>query len=295
MLPENQQSPSLTIADYANTMFPTWCPGCGNHGLLVAMKQALAELQLQPHKLFFVWGIGCSSNTSNWVNVYGAHSLHGRALPVAVAIKLVNPALTVIAEGGDGDGYGIGVGHFIHSMRRNLDITYIVHNNQIYGLTTGQASPTSDKGMKSKSTPCGVIERPINPLALAISSNATYIARGFSGDVAHLKQLIMGGIKHRGFALIDVLQPCVTFNNQNTYPWVQERVYKLEGTGHDPKDKAQAWQRAQEWGDKIPIGLFFQEDRLTYRDEIDQFAKDESLLDHDISNIDISKTLEEFK
>lgn len=285
----------LTFKDYSNSMQPTWCPGCGNHGILMAIKQALTELQQPPYQTFIAWGIGCSSNTCNWLKAYGSHTLHGRALPVATAVKLVNPGLTVIAEGGDGDGYGIGIGHFIHAMRRNVDITYIVHNNQIYGLTTGQASPTSAKGMKTKSTPCGVIERPINPIALALSSEATYVARGFAGDVNHLKKLIVDGISHRGFSLIDVLQPCVTFNDINTYDWLRERVYKLEEVdGYDVANRQIAYQKALEWGDKIPIGVFFKEERLTYRDEIDQFAPDENLVEHDISSVDVSRTWKEF-
>jgi len=284
------QNNKLSAASYNNTMQPTYCPGCGNFGIVMALKQAFTELQLPPHKIFMVWGIGCSSNTANWFNVYGVHSLHGRAVPVASAAKLVNPNLTVVAQGGDGDGYGIGLGHYIHAMRRNLDITYIVHNNQIYGLTTGQASPTSDHGMKTKSTPCGVIERPINPIALALSSEATFIARGFAGDVNHLKELIIAGIKHRGFSLIDVLQPCITWNKDNTYEWLRERVYKLENS----LDKQEVFKKSQEWKKKIPIGLFYQEKRLTYRDEMTHLKPDESVVSHDIAQIDISGTLEEF-
>lgn len=286
---------NLTISDYNTPMPPTWCPGCGNFGILMALKQALVGLQIQPHQTLAVFGIGCNSNMCNWLNVYGIHALHGRALPVAAGAKLVNPKLTVIAIGGDGDGYGIGLGHFIHSCRRNLDITYIVHNNQIYGLTAGQASPTSDHGAKTKSTPCGVIERPINPIALALSSEATYIARGIASDVNHLKSLIAGGIRHRGFALIDVLQPCVTWNKQNTYEWVKDRVYKIEAQNSTLQAcRVKAQKYAEEWGDKIPIGLFYQEERLTYSDEFDHLKKDECVAEHDISQVDISETLGEF-
>lgn len=291
-----QETNKLTFADYNNDMQPTWCPACGDFAIFMALKQALVALQIPPHQIFLVWGIGCSGNMSNWVNVYGVHSLHGRALPVATAAKLVNPALTVITEGGDGDGYGIGLAHFIHAMRRNLDITYIVHNNLIYGLTTGQTSPTSEHGFKTRSTPCGVIEHPINPIALALSSDCTYIARGFSGDVNHLKELIVAGIKHRGFAVIDIFQPCVTFNEQNTYSWFKERVYKLqEIEGYTARDKQAAFARALEWGPKIPIGLFYQEDRATYADELDQLAgPDDAVVNHNISAIDIMKTVEKY-
>lgn len=292
---KQKEEKELTFKDFNNAMSPTWCPGCGDFGIFMALKQALVSLKIPPHQIFQVWGIGCSGNMSNWVNVYGVHGLHGRALPVATAAKLVNPKIPVIVEGGDGDGYGIGIGHFIHAMRRNLDITYIVHNNQIYGLTTGQTSPTSDHGFKTKSTPCGVIERPINPLALALSSEATYIARGFSGDVNHLKVLIEEGIKHRGFALIDVLQPCVTFNYQNTYDWFRERVYTLDAVpGYDVKDKKAAFERSLEWGPKIPVGVFYKEERAIYSDEFDHLEKDEAVVDHDISAIDVMKTLKSF-
>jgi len=285
----------LSIADYTNQMSPTSCPGCGNFGILTALREALAELKIEPYQLFMAWGIGCSSNIANWSHCYGVHTLHGRPLPVATGAKLVNPNLTVLVEAGDGDTYGIGTGHFIHACRRNLDITLIVHNNQIYGLTTGQASPTSDKGAKTKSTPCGVIERPINPLALALSSDATYIARGFAGEVDHLKKIIISGIKHKGFSVIDVLQPCATFNKDNTFKWVKERIYKLEDQkNYQTDDKILAFKKALEWGDKIPIGLFYQEKRLTYRDEIKHIKKGESLVDHDISKINITQTLEEF-
>src|SRR3990167_4527498 len=252
----------LIFADYNNTMQPTWCPACGDFAIFMALKQALVALQIPPHQIFQVWGIGCSGNMSNWVNVYGAHALHGRALPVATAAKLVNPHLTAIAEGGDGDGYGIGLAHFIHTMRRNLDITYIVTNNLIF----------------------------------ALSSDCTYIARGFSGDVNHLKELIIGGIRHRGFALIDIFQPCVTFNNQNTYDWFKERVYKLEDVeGYTARDKEQAFPRALEWGPKIPIGLFYQEERATYTDELDQLSgPDDAVVEHDIMNVDITKSVARF-
>ena len=300
-----EQYPSeshITFNDWNTSMVSTWCESCGNRPLLMAIKQAFVALQMEPHNTLIVYGVGCAGNTCSWVNTYGVHGLHGRTLPVATGAKLVNPKLTVIAEGGDGDAYGIGLAHFIHSARRNIDITYIVHNNQIYGLTTGQASPTTEKGVSSKSTPCGVIERPINPLALALSSDATYIARGYAGDVAHLKDLILGGISHRGFALIDVFQPCITFNKRNTYDWFKERMYKLDLTDtsspnyHNVSDKQGAFQKALLWGSKIPIGLFFKEDRLTYHDELDQLGGyNDAVVDHIIADIGINKTLQKFR
>jgi len=275
-----------------------WCPGCGNFGLLTALKGAIAELGLKRHEVVIASGIGCSGKTPHYLGTYGFESLHGRPLPVASGIKLANTGLTVIAEGGDGDGYGIGAQHFVHIMRRNYDLTYIVHDNQLYGLTTGQASPTSLPGMKTKTTPWGVIETPFNPIAYAINGGATYVARGFAGDIPHLKDLIRGAIAHKGFALVDVFQPCVTFNYLNTYPWFQERVYKLEAAGHDPRDRDKAMEKALEDSrsgyKKLPIGLFYEEDRLTYEDQLPQL-KDKPLVRHDISDIDISAAYEELE
>src|SRR5207247_353322 len=207
------------------------------------------------------------SNLPPSLSTYGFHAIHGRALPVAEGAKLANPDLNVIVTGGDGDGYGIGVGHFIHAMRRNIDITYIVMNNQIYGLTTGQASPTTMKQVRTKSTPRGNVEMPINPLALAAVSGATYIARAFSGEPEHMAQMIAGGIAHRGFSLVDTFSPCVTYNKINTYPWFKERIYKLESeSGYDASNVSQALLRSFEWGDRIPIGLFYKDEQPIYED-----------------------------
>ncbi|MCX7771350.1 MAG: thiamine pyrophosphate-dependent enzyme, partial [Proteobacteria bacterium] len=219
---------------YNTYQTPSWCPGCGNFGIWYALKNAFNELGFQNHDITMVFGIGCSGNLSNFLKVYGFHSIHGRTLPVASGIKFANHKLNVIATSGDGDGLGIGLGHFIHTCRRNIDITYIIHDNRVYGLTTGQTSPTSPKGFSSKSTPFGVIELPVNPLALAILSGATFVARGYSGEIDHLSSLIVQGIKHKGFSVIDVLQPCVTFNPSYSYPFYNPRVYKLEESGHDP-------------------------------------------------------------
>jgi 2-oxoglutarate ferredoxin oxidoreductase subunit beta len=275
-----------------------WCPGCGNFGLLTALKGAIAELGLNRHEVVIASGIGCSGKTPHYLCTYGFESLHGRPLPVASAIKLANTDLTVIAEGGDGDGYGIGAQHFVHIMRRNYDLTYIVHDNQLYGLTTGQASPTSLPGMKTKTTPWGVIETPFNPIAYAILGGSTYVARGFAGDIPHLKELIKGAITHKGFALVDVFQPCVTFNYLNTYQWFQERLYKLETAGHDIKDRDAAMSKAQEDSrsgyKKIPIGLFYKEERPTYEEQLPQI-KGKPLVRHDISKVDISMAYEELE
>jgi 2-oxoglutarate ferredoxin oxidoreductase subunit beta len=283
----------VKLEDFNTEAKPTWCPGCGNFGIHTALKQALFELKLEPRDICIVSGIGCSGKMPHWVNTYGIHTLHGRPVPVATGVKLANNKLTVIAEGGDGDGYGIGMCHFIHAMRRNLDITYIVHNNMVYGLTTGQTAPTSKKGFKTKSTPFGAIELAVNPLSLALASGATFIARGFAGDLEHLKKLIINGIKHKGFALIDVLQPCVTFNKVQTFEWYRKRIYKLEEEkGYNAKDRKKAYEKAEEWDD-IPIGLFYKIKKPTYEDQCPTIAKI-PLAKQKIDDVDISKIMEEF-
>ena len=283
----------VTLNDLKTIGQPNWCPGCGNFPIWHALKSAIVGTNLEPHNVVIFSGIGCSSKMPHWINTYGFHSIHGRPLPVATGARLANNNLTVIAVGGDGDGYGIGIGHFIHAMRRNINITYIVTNNQVYGLTTGQTSPTSDKGFATKSTPTGVIEMPINPIALAVTAGSTYISRGFSKEMKHLTKLIVEGVKHEGFALIDVLQPCVTFNRKNTYEWFSERVYKLEETDHDVTDKQAAFQKSLEFNNRIPIGLFYKETKPTYEDELPQI-KDIPLIKHRIEDIDIRALMDEF-
>jgi len=247
----------LKASDFKSSINPDWCAGCGDFGVLNSLQRACAELGLQPHQILTVSGIGCSSNMPAYINAYGMHTLHGRSLAFASGAKLANHDLTVIATGGDGDGYGIGGNHFTHTARRNIDITYIVMNNQIYGLTTGQVSPTSRLGMKTKSTPFGNVETPINPLTIAIMNGATYVARAFSGDIRHTTAMIKGAIQHEGFALVDIFSPCVTFNDDNSNNFFKERVKKLEDQGHDTHDWKAACEKAMEWGDTINIGLFF--------------------------------------
>ena len=258
-----------TVKDLKGKADPDWCPGCGDFGVLAALKQAIVELGLQPWEVMTVSGIGCSSNLPGYINVYGMHTLHGRALAVATGAQLANHALKVIVTGGDGDGYGIGGNHFVHSMRRNVDLTYIVMNNQIYGLTTGQLSPTSTKGMTTKSTPFGSVENPINPVPLAIAAGATYVARGFTGQQKHLVELIKGGIAHRGFALIDTFSPCVTYNHDNTHEFFKQRTRKLEDSGDEPSDFRAAMDQAYQWGDVIPIGLFWKRQDLPALDQLE--------------------------
>ncbi len=248
----------LTARDFKGSVDPDWCPGCGDFGVLNSLQRACAELGLQPHEIVTVSGIGCSSNLPGYINTYGMHTLHGRSLVFATGVKMANHELTVIATGGDGDGYGIGGNHFVHTSRRNVDLTYVVMNNQIYGLTTGQVSPTSRVGQRTKSTPFGSVEYPLNPITSAIMNGATYVARGYSGDIRHLTDLIKGGIEHHGFSLIDVFSPCVTFNLDNTHAFFKSHIRKLEDEGHDAGDWAAACEKAMVWGDQIYIGKFFE-------------------------------------
>lgn len=253
---------------------------------------ALADMQLPPHRVALFSGIGCSGLTPHFVKVYGVHTLHGRSLPFAVGAKLANPELTVIAAGGDGDGYGIGAGHFVNAGRRNVDITYMVFNNGVYGLTKGQASPTLRRGLQTKSLPLPNVNDAVNPLAMAPCAGYTFIARGYAFDVKHLKSLIRQGVEHKGMALIDVLQTCPTYNDINTKEWYEgedtpnhlPRVYKLEEMGYDPvvhdaenadeihEKMAQAFLKAQEWGERIPLGVFYQIDLPTYSERLSERA-----------------------
>ena len=248
----------LAAKDFKGPVEPDWCPGCGDFGVLRSLQTACAELGLRPHEILTVSGIGCSSNLPGYFNAYGMHTLHGRAVAVAAGAKLANHELNVIVTGGDGDGYGIGGNHFAHTARRNIDLTYIVMNNQIYGLTTGQVSPTSNSGMKTKSTPFGNVEMPVNPITVAIMNGATFVARAYSGDVKHMTDLTKKAIQHKGFALIDIFSPCVTFNHDNSHQFFKERVKKLEDEGHDTADWKAASEKAMMWGDTIYTGLFLQ-------------------------------------
>ena len=257
---------------------PNWCPGCGNFGIWNALKMALTELKLPREKVVMTGGIGCSSKIPYWVNVNSFCGLHGRPVALATGVKLADPELTVIASGGDGDGFAEGTNHFIHLMRTNPNITYIVHDNQIYGLTKGQASPTSDEGFITKTTPWGAVKA-LNPLTTALGSGATFVARGFAGDIKQLKDLMKKAINHKGAALLDVLQPCVTFNKQNTYAWYKERIYNLK---KPLKTRVAAFKKALEWGDKIPVGVFYQSS-----DEVldDQLPKPVIVKKRDVSKL----------
>jgi len=257
---------NLRPADFKGKSNPDWCPGCGDFGVLNAIQRAVAELGFRPHEIMTVSGIGCSSNLPGYINTYGMHTLHGRALAMATGVKMANHEMNVIATGGDGDGYGIGGNHFTHTARRNTDLTYIVMNNQIYGLTTGQISPTSSIGMTTKSTPFGNVEQPVNPLTSAIMNGATFVARAYSGDVRHLSDLIQKGIQHKGFSIIDCFSPCVTFNLNNTHDFFKERVKKLEEEEHDTSNWQLACEKAMVFGDTIYTGVFFESDRAALED-----------------------------
>ena len=254
-----QRVSQLTMADLKGKVDPDWCPGCGDFGVLAALQKAMMELRIPTHNVVTISGIGCSSNLPGYVNTYGMHTLHGRALAVATGVKLANHGLTVVVTGGDGDGFGIGGNHFIHTMRRNVDLLYIVMDNQIYGLTTGQTSPTSRVGMKTKSMPFGNIEAPVNPISLALAAGATFVARGFSGEQKHLTDLIKQGIEHQGFSFLDVFSPCVTYNHDNTYQWFRPRVKKLEDDAtYDSSNWTAAMEKSLLWAEEIPIGKFFE-------------------------------------
>ncbi|MEM0381357.1 MAG: 2-oxoacid:ferredoxin oxidoreductase subunit beta [Nitrososphaerota archaeon] len=271
----------LTLAHFRTPLFNDWCPGCGDFGILSSIQMALAELQIEPHKVAVFSGIGCSSKTPHYINTYGIHTVHGRPLPFALAAKLANPDLTVLAVGGDGDGLGIGAGHFVNTGRRNVDITYVLYDNGVYGLTKGQASPTLRRGLKTKALPRPNINDAVNPIALAIVCGYTFVARGYAYDTRHLKELIKLGIKHRGTSFIQVLQPCPTYNDLFTKEWYagedrvdpatnkpMPRLYRLEDTGYDGEVKSEseeeavskaveAIKKSYEWGDRIPIGVFY--------------------------------------
>jgi 2-oxoglutarate/2-oxoacid ferredoxin oxidoreductase subunit beta len=284
------------LSDYKTEVHNDWCPGCGDFGILNAIQMSLSELKISPHNIALFSGIGCSGKTPHFIHTYGIHTLHGRVLPFAQGAKLSNPNLKIIAVGGDGDGLGIGSGHFVNSGRRNVDITYIIYNNGVYGLTKGQAAPTLKLGMKTKSLPQPNMNDSINPISLALISGFTFIARGYSYDVKHLKETIKKGILHKGLSFIDVLQPCPTYNDINTKEWYQSyemdeenpsikipKIYKLEDENYNGivdneneiSDKISlAIEKSREWGKRIPIGVFYQNDKtIKYEERIENRIK----------------------
>jgi 2-oxoglutarate ferredoxin oxidoreductase subunit beta len=254
---------TLTAKDFATTTPSWWCPGCGDFGVIASLKQAAADMGLRPKDTAFISGIGCSGKISGYFHSYAFHGVHGRALPVATAVKLANKDLTVIAAGGDGDGYAIGAGHFMHAVRRNPDVTYIVMDNQTYGLTKGQSSPTSSLGYVTGTSPGGNPDEPLNGLAVALAAGGTFIARAFSSEPKAMTEMMKAAIAHPGFAIVEVMSPCVTFNKINTYKWFKENVYHLSDLpDYDPHNRAQAFEVLMQDG-KIPLGIIYTEIRPT--------------------------------
>jgi 2-oxoglutarate ferredoxin oxidoreductase subunit beta len=252
----------VSLEDYG-TFETAWCPGCGNFSILQAVKQTLVDLQLKPEEVLFVSGIGQAAKAPHYLRANVFNGLHGRSLPLATGAKLANPDLTVIVESGDGCNYGEGGNHFLAAVRRNIDLTLLVHNNQIYGLTKGQASPTTERGQITKFQPAGVFSDPFNPLAVAVAMQAGFVARGFSGKPKFLTTLIGKAIRHKGLALVDILQPCVSFNKVNTSAWYKKRCYELP-LDYDPTDWTMAMKTAMEWGERIPLGILYENKRPAY-------------------------------
>ena len=282
-----------TIAQLTTKDAPTWCPGCGDFLILSTLKMAIAELNLPTEQVAITSGIGCGSKMPHFVKTYGFEGLHGRALPVASGIRLANHTIKTITVTGDGDGYGIGGNHFLHTMRRNLNITHIIEDNQVYGLTKGQYSPTSRKGFKSPSTPSGGLEEPINPLAVGIAGGATFVARGYAMDILHLKAIIKEAIQHKGYSLVDVLQPCPTYNKINTQQTYSVSVRKIDPATHNAEDKQAALKLAEEWGPNIPIGIFYKVQRPTYEEQLPQL-NGTPLAQQDIKNINMEQAFRRY-
>ncbi|GAA0134229.1 2-oxoacid:ferredoxin oxidoreductase subunit beta [Paenibacillus sp. YSY-4.3] len=264
-----------TFKEFRNKIKPNWCPGCGDFSVQAAIQRAAANVGLEPEGLAVISGIGCSGRISGYINAYGLHGIHGRALPIAQGVKLANRDLTVIASGGDGDGFAIGMGHTVHAIRRNINITYIVMDNQIYGLTKGQTSPRSGEGFKTKSTPEGSIESTLSPLEVAIAAGATFVAQSFSSDLKQLTSLIEQGIQHEGFSLINVFSPCVTFNKVNTYDWFKDNIINLDTVeGYDSTNRLAAMTKLMETGSMI-TGLIYQnKEKRSYENLVHGFSEE---------------------
>jgi 2-oxoglutarate ferredoxin oxidoreductase subunit beta len=285
-----------TFKDFRNDIKPNWCPGCGDFSVQAAIQRAAANVGLEPEQLAVISGIGCSGRISGYINSYGLHGIHGRSLPIAQGVKMANRDLTVIASGGDGDGFAIGMGHTIHAIRRNIDITYIVMDNQIYGLTKGQTSPRSAAGFVTKSTPKGSIEQPVSPMELALSSGATFVAQSFSTDLKDLTSLIEAGINHKGFSLINVFSPCVTYNKVNTYDWFKENLVKLSDIeNYDPSDKILAMKTVME-NNGLVTGLIYQnKEQKSYQELVNGYSeKPLTEADLNLSKNDFDSLMKEF-
>ncbi|MDH4231252.1 MAG: 2-oxoacid:ferredoxin oxidoreductase subunit beta [Nitrospirota bacterium] len=279
------------LEDYKGGI-PAWCPGCGNFNILNTFKEAVVELGMEPHQFTVVSGIGQAAKFPHYLKCNTFNGLHGRSLPVATGLKLANHEMTVVAVTGDGDCYGEGGNHLLHAIRRNIGVKLFVHDNQIYGLTKGQASPTSMEGIKTKNQPLGVFSEQLNPMTLAIALDCSFVARGFAGDAAHLKGLMKEAMKQEGFSLVDILQPCVTFNKINTFEWYRQRVYHLEPE-YNPEDRVEAFRRSLEWGDRIPLGVLFRNNRPAYEKRI-SIIEDSPLVRHAFDISKVEAALKEF-
>ena len=315
---------ALKMADFKTDVHNDWCPGCGDFGIVNAIQMALAEMGVERDKTAIFSGIGCSGKTSHYINTYGVHTLHGRVLTFAQGAKIANPEMTIVAVGGDGDGLGIGAGHFVAAGRRNVNMTYIIFDNGVYGLTKGQASPTLKLGEQTKSLPSPNTNYNVNPIGLAVASGFTFVARGYSYDVRHLKDLIIQAVNHKGLSFLDVLQPCPTYNDLNTRDWYagtdlmdeaqkrHSRIHKLEDHGYDPvvhfneeaevnERLTQALIKSLEWGNKIPTGVFYKNEIITpytvrLRDKVPNYLENppakQNISKNGISNTDISHILD---
>ena len=282
----------ITKDELASPVKPTWCPGCGNFGIFLSLKNALTQLNVDIEDVAIVCGIGCHGHACSFLSGYVFEGLHGRPIPVAEGIKLANKKLKVIVIAGDGDTYGEGMAHFIAGVRGNHDVTLLVHDNRVYGLTTGQTSPTSAKGYKSKSTPSGVIEVPVNPVALAVTQGGGFVAQGFSADPQQLTDIIIKAIAHRGFSVVNILQNCATFNKVNTVTWFKEHTYKVETVKHNPSDKMAALALAFNT-DKLPTGIIYQDAREAYDEDLPA-EHDPPLAERDTSKRDLTATFKGF-
>lgn len=280
-----------SLEDYKGQT-PAWCPGCGNFGILNAFKAAVVDLGIEPHQFIIVSGIGQAGKFPHYLKCNTFNGLHGRSLPVATGFRLVNHEMLVVAVAGDGDCYGEGGNHLLHAMRRNINVKLFVHDNQIYGLTKGQASPTTMEGMITKNQPFGVFSEQLNPVALAVALDCSFVARGFAGDMGQLKDLMKAAITHEGFSLVDIFQPCVTFNKINTFDWYKQRVYSVE-PDYNPEDRSEAFKKALEWGDRIPTGIIYRNSRPILEDRI-PMIKDTPLVKQSFDPSKLETTLKEF-
>lgn len=278
-----------TFKDFRNSVKPNWCPGCGDFSVQAAIQRAAANVGIEPHELAVVAGIGCSGRIAGYINSYGFHGIHGRALPIAQGLKMANRDLNVIASGGDGDGFAIGMGHTVHAIRRNIDVTYVVMDNQIYGLTKGQTSPRSAQGFVTKSTPGGAIEPSLKPLEVALSSGATFVAQGFSTDIKELTALIEAGIQHKGFSFINVFSPCVTYNKINTYEWFKEHLTKLSDIeGYDSFNRELAMHTVME-KEGLVTGIIYQDtETKSYQEKVPGYAE------QPLADLDMNLTEDQF-